>query len=177
MTVYVDELKVWGPSKHRCFAQGSSHMLSDRLEELHALAARIGLKRSWFQDHPVHPHYDLSPAKRELALAAGAVFVPQRQQIGARLGRRVVQGMPSDLIYMCPDCAARVGVTTSLTPGPGDRRLCPSCRTNEIGMCFGLDGRAVVFDTVICWPREVWPIGLGMAIASAALRNGTGERS
>ncbi len=48
------------------------HMWSDDLEALHRVAAAIGLKRAWFQDHRT-PHYDLTPAKRALALKAGAV--------------------------------------------------------------------------------------------------------
>ena len=38
----------------------------------HAFAASIGLRREWFQDHPSAPHYDLTPAKRALAVANGA---------------------------------------------------------------------------------------------------------
>jgi len=37
------------------------HLVSDFcLEELHFFAQQIGLKREWFQDHPRHPHYDLT---------------------------------------------------------------------------------------------------------------------
>lgn len=86
MAVYVDEL-VRHPTKIRCFQAGSCHMLADTLDELHALASVIGLKRSWFQDHPRHPHYDLTAAKRAAALEAGAVFVPARAQARRRLGR------------------------------------------------------------------------------------------
>ena len=32
---------------------------SDDLEELHLAAEAIGLQRAHFQDHPVHPHYDV----------------------------------------------------------------------------------------------------------------------
>lgn len=61
-----------------------SHLWSDPGEEdaLHALAYKIGLQRSWFQakDRPnhspvqkaLHRHYDVTPAKRKLALAYGA---------------------------------------------------------------------------------------------------------
>lgn len=40
--------------------------------ELHALAARIGLRRAWFQDKPGFPHYDLVPTRRAAAIRAGA---------------------------------------------------------------------------------------------------------
>lgn len=90
MTVYVDELKVhrnaWGP-----FKAGSCHLMADTLDELHAFAKRLGCKRSWFQDHPKHPHYDLVESFRERALALGAEFVPAMEQ--AR--RRMAAGAPA----------------------------------------------------------------------------------
>lgn len=43
------------------------------------------MKREWFQDHPVHPHYDLTVKKRDRALALGAVFVSAKDQARARL--------------------------------------------------------------------------------------------
>jgi hypothetical protein len=58
------------------------------VDELHAFALRIGLKRSWFQAHPLHPHYDMTPARREIALLTGAVFVPAKEQARARLATR-----------------------------------------------------------------------------------------
>lgn len=74
MTVYVDDLIVypnaWGP-----FLKGSCHMfarLAD-VDALHELAARIGLKRAWFQGDRDGGHYDLTVGKRLAALRAGAV--------------------------------------------------------------------------------------------------------
>lgn len=51
------------------------HMFSDdgNIVELHEMALKIGLKRSYFQNHKFLPHYDLIPAKRELALKCGAI--------------------------------------------------------------------------------------------------------
>ena len=52
------------------------HMATDsNLSELHQMAARLGLRRAWFQDKPTHPHYDLTPAKRALAIKLGAKVV------------------------------------------------------------------------------------------------------
>jgi Protein of unknown function (DUF4031) len=48
-------------------------MYADTLEELHAMAARIGMKRSWFQDKSKLPHYDLVPRRRDEAVNLGAV--------------------------------------------------------------------------------------------------------
>lgn len=83
MTVYVDELRRW-PTRIRCFKSGSCHLMADSVEELHAFAARLGLRRSWFQPRS-RPHYDLTPAKRERALHLGAVFVPAKEQARRRL--------------------------------------------------------------------------------------------
>lgn len=67
MTVYVDQ---FGPGWGKW--SGGGHLLTTDIEELHALAARIGLKRAWFQDK-TFPHYDVQARKRELAIKAGAV--------------------------------------------------------------------------------------------------------
>jgi hypothetical protein len=61
----------------------------DTLDELHAFAARIGLRREWFQG-TTFPHYDLTAAKRDEAMVAGAVFVTARKQAIARRAARTV---------------------------------------------------------------------------------------
>lgn len=70
MTVYVDRFI----ADYGKFWQGGGHLLTSDLEELHALAARIGLRRSWFQDE-LFPHYDLTASRRRAAIAAGAVEI------------------------------------------------------------------------------------------------------
>lgn len=35
-----------------------THLTSTDMEELHAFAESVGLKREWFQDHRI-PHYDV----------------------------------------------------------------------------------------------------------------------
>ena len=87
MTVMVDEVRQW-PTKIHHFKAGSAHLTTDGpLEELHALAESIGLRREWFQNGRV-PHYDLTPATREAALKAGAVHVGAREQARRRLRHR-----------------------------------------------------------------------------------------
>jgi Protein of unknown function (DUF4031) len=54
-------------------------MVSGDLEELHAFAKRIGLKRSWFQDHARLPYYDLNERRRSLAVHAGAIELSRRE--------------------------------------------------------------------------------------------------
>jgi hypothetical protein len=82
MTVYVDPLL-----DHGWVIMGertrNSHMFTDQIDlgELHALAQAIGMHRLRFQDKPAAPHYDLTPHRRALAVAAGAVEVSRREAV------------------------------------------------------------------------------------------------
>lgn len=78
MTVYVDDAKI----HYRGFLM--CHMFADSLDELHAMAAAIGLKRSWFQKGTTLAHYDVSLSKRALAEQRGAVRV-DRDWLVARI--------------------------------------------------------------------------------------------
>jgi hypothetical protein len=80
VTVYVDELFHWpGPVPQAAKKHGRvwCHLMTDALclEELHAFAAGIGLRRPWFQNRRGLPHYDLTPGARGRAVLAGAVGV------------------------------------------------------------------------------------------------------
>jgi hypothetical protein len=56
------------------------HLVADTLDELHAFAESIGMKRSWFQDHPRHPHYDtISKGKKSKAIKAGAILISSKE--------------------------------------------------------------------------------------------------
>jgi hypothetical protein len=79
--IYVDSLVCYqiAPKKggERYFGNGkpSCHMATDgEPEELHRFAESIGLRRSWYQGGRLG-HYDLTPSKRRLAVAKGAVEV------------------------------------------------------------------------------------------------------
>lgn len=72
MSVYVDSLVEYGWKLGR-----SCHMVADTLDELHAMAKHIGLRRSWFQEKSA-PHYDLTMGRRERAVAAGCVELDRR---------------------------------------------------------------------------------------------------
>ncbi len=74
MSVYVDPLREWGCSATWRYPQ-SCHLMADTLEELHDFAARLGLKREWFQSSPPHSvnHYDLTRTKRIRAVQLGAI--------------------------------------------------------------------------------------------------------
>ena len=55
-----------------------AHLVSDEsLEELHAFAVGLGLRREWFQGD----HYDVPAAVREQALAMGAEAVDSRELV------------------------------------------------------------------------------------------------
>lgn len=87
MTIYVDAPTTypWVTLRYKTF----SHMWSDEsADELHAMAARLGLRRAWYQEKagPLSPpkmklfrnHYDVTPPKRTLALRYGAVAMEGR---------------------------------------------------------------------------------------------------
>lgn len=77
--IYVDPLMEHNAFGHRYWCHmGTDDHSGSGLEELHAIARRIGLRRSWFQDKPYHPHYDVTASKRPAAIRAGAVEVGHR---------------------------------------------------------------------------------------------------
>jgi len=74
MSVYVDT------ARNKFYRYRMSHMLADSLEELHAMAEKLGLRRSWFQPKS-SPHYDLCQSKRARAVELGAIEVDRRQVV------------------------------------------------------------------------------------------------
>jgi hypothetical protein len=77
MSVFVDQCR-WPLGRMKM-----CHMVADGLDELHAMADRIGINRRWFQDKNP-PHYDICKAKRALAVTAGAIEVSTRQIVAMR---------------------------------------------------------------------------------------------
>lgn len=76
MSVYVDQEK----DQYRHMIM--SHLVADTLDELHAMAQRLGLKRSWFQvSRSGMPHYDICQTKREQAIRFGAVEIDRRKMV------------------------------------------------------------------------------------------------
>ena len=81
MAAYVDALQVW-PNARGIFRAGSCHLAADTLDELHEFAARLGMRRSWFQSgNGRHPHYDLVKSRRDRAVALGALEVSGRDLV------------------------------------------------------------------------------------------------
>ena len=80
MTVYVGEkfgtvkCSIW-PYKY------AAHLFADSVPELHRFASSIGLKRQWFQNHHRLPHYDVTAAKRGLAIQKGAIEVDRKTEV------------------------------------------------------------------------------------------------
>lgn len=65
------------------------HLMSDgSLAELHEFALRMGMRRGWFQEHPLHPHYDLTtPAALARALRLGAKLVSGKELVTSYWGK------------------------------------------------------------------------------------------
>jgi hypothetical protein len=96
MAVYVDDLMRHGPvSYHGPYGNQAAHvgarnghlwchLVADSEEELHSFAARLGMKRSWFQ----RDHYDLTPKKRAIALSLGAQVVNRKEFVEKLRARR-----------------------------------------------------------------------------------------
>lgn len=117
MAVYVDDFRT-SAQVGRGRPSVWSHMTADSREELHEFAAKLGLRRSWFQDpcvngkykpkpgsrHAENWHYDVTETVRQKAIAAGAVEVSWRE-------------FPA----ICAGRAERVAAAGSPTTDSGDR--------------------------------------------------------
>ncbi len=84
MAVYVDDMRANLGRMVMC------HMIADTLEELHAMADKIGVQRKWYQGPPKtrHEHYDIALSKRSLAVANGAIEITHRQCSAMSIMRR-----------------------------------------------------------------------------------------
>jgi len=72
MPVYVDPLFDHGEKGQW------SHLTGEPIEELHAFAAQLGLRRAWFQPRSI-PHYDIPPYIRDLAIRQGAIALSRKE--------------------------------------------------------------------------------------------------
>ena len=80
--IYVDDARIPWRGKRW------SHLTADTEEALHEFAAKIGLRREWFQPSSTRPeahHYDVTDSKRDEAILAGAI--PETTEEGARRRR------------------------------------------------------------------------------------------
>jgi len=146
MAVYVDDAGIAAEVRNgaRIHRSRWSHLTADTQDELHEFAARLGLRREWFQpgrpigDNP-SPfwHYDVTSGKRAQALAMGAISMPSRElalycraragqptqpssdQKGAQAEDAIPRRHRSVPENLCPDCG-----TAELTYG---REVCQAC--------------------------------------------------
>lgn len=58
-----------------------SHMAADTLEELHQMAANIGVSKKHFQNKQSKPHYDICKQSKQKAIELGAKEVNDREII------------------------------------------------------------------------------------------------
>lgn len=117
------------------------HMIADTIGELHAMAARLGLKRKWFQHtrFDALPHYDICKTKRAEALALGALEITSEAlvaRIRARRarphGREIYAFERSGLEHPsllpkpshCPECDAKAWIRHQDSP---PRYHCEAC--------------------------------------------------
>jgi hypothetical protein len=69
MTVYVDDMFRYPIGQFRKMKM--SHMIADTEDELHRMAAAIGVARRWYQGD----HYDVAMSARARAVKLGAVEI------------------------------------------------------------------------------------------------------
>jgi hypothetical protein len=121
MTVYVDDMKAPFGNMVMC------HLIATTDEELHAMAAKIGVARKWHQAPPRHAsHYDIAVSKKTLAIRYGAVPITWRETGMMCRMRRVTgaMGTPQEAAAWyasrneeAPD--ASNGAATPDEPAPG----------------------------------------------------------
>ncbi|MBN3811662.1 DUF4031 domain-containing protein [Paraburkholderia sp. Ac-20347] len=85
MTVYVDDMRAAYGRMVMC------HMIADTDDELHAMAAAIGVARRWHQKPgTARSHYDIELGKRSAAVMRGAVEITWRQAGAMTAHRRAL---------------------------------------------------------------------------------------
>ena len=90
MSCYVDTVRAY-PNAGLRFTD-YCHLLADTPEELHAMAADLGIPRRAFQDHPWRWHYDLPGHLRPTAVRLGAVEVTMHEIGSLMKARRMASG-------------------------------------------------------------------------------------
>ena len=94
MTVYVDDMNAqYGRMK-------MVHMLASTDQELHEMAAKIGVARKWWQspEKTSGSHYDICLSKKVLAIQFGAIEITWRQAEAMNTRRKITGelGKPED---------------------------------------------------------------------------------
>lgn len=90
MTTYVDDMAApFNPAHRPGRTYVMCHMIADTEDELHAMAAKIGVARRWYQGD----HYDISKTMRARAVISGAREITMRQLAAMAMLRRWGQPM------------------------------------------------------------------------------------
>jgi hypothetical protein len=147
MAVYVDDMQL--PGRAGGHDSAWSHLFADTGEELHAFAAKLRLKREWFQKgkHLWLHHYDVTAGK-PIRLGATAVTSRQAGQIipgqaqaenasaGGKQARPKRHSWEKHDNYhrTCRDC----GIKVLARPHPYERRWYCEYTTTD-GRCFVAD--------------------------------------
>ncbi|MBR0825157.1 DUF4031 domain-containing protein [Bradyrhizobium manausense] len=136
MAVYVDELESWG-WKMRGREVQSCHMFTDQIDlaELHAMAAAIGMKRSWFQEKRTAPHYDLTASRRAAAVALGAVELGRRDSANIWKPRREAVAA-TEAVSSKSRCALHEGGSSCHCPHCGKLNLDLDIFGDPVGQDF-----------------------------------------
>jgi len=140
VTVYVDVLNDYGWVMYGRVTK-SCHMFADTEAELHAMAAKVGMKLSWFQPWKGRsvPHYDLVPSRRAAAVKYGAKEVGREEAIGIWKRLRAEAGK-SDVADAGPAhdgvVVSRLGTKTARGPaqpgGAGEAPVGPVGDSGEV---------------------------------------------
>jgi hypothetical protein len=168
MSVYVDEIMAWPRSAQWPFDE-VSHLTADTLDELHAFAARLGLRREWFQvTKSGFAHYDLNAGMHWKARRNGARLLSRDEQcerVRASSGRAV--SVATSEIPIADLCATtwtyeRDGVNhyaVATTPSGCVVTLCVNASTGARDWSVGKEWRDVTAAQAwdcIKWNTQYW---------------------
>jgi hypothetical protein len=104
------------------------HMIADTLDELHAMAQAIGMRREWFQDTSF-PHYDVSLTRRSEAVRRGAVELERREFVRRM---RLIRAS-----WVCSICKRRLNTEDRLSNDCGGD--CWGCVSHAEASALGVD--------------------------------------
>ena len=104
--VYVDDMRANYGRMIMC------HMLADSDEELHAMAAKIGVARKWWQspEKTSGSHYDIALSKKSLAIQYGAIQITWKQAGSMNFRRKITGelGKPEDAVEWMKNYKAKI---------------------------------------------------------------------
>ena len=79
MTVFID-MPIWKKSKKG--RKSYCHMMSDvSLDDLHQFAAENGIKRHFFHNNRMCPHYDIAEEQIPQVKSAGAIQISSKEMV------------------------------------------------------------------------------------------------